>query len=205
MPRILTETDVADFRERLCEVATDIYVAKGPDGLNMRELAAQLGVSAMTPYRYFKDKDEILSAIRARAFNRFADKLEAALARTGSPPERSQAVGRAYVQFALEQPCCYRLMFDLSAPRLAPLPELFAAERRARATMTDHVRLMVKEGYYQGDPELIGPVLWSGVHGVVTLHLAGKLAEGGEFETILAETMRVLRSAYSTAKYSALS
>ena len=33
----------------------------------MRMLAAELGVSAMTPYRYFKDKDEILSAIRARA------------------------------------------------------------------------------------------------------------------------------------------
>jgi AcrR family transcriptional regulator len=197
VPRILTESDVADFRERLCETATDIYVAKGPEGLNMRELAAQLGVSAMTPYRYFKDKEEILSAIRARAFNRFADALEKALRSDGTPPERSQAVGRAYVNFALEQSCCYRLMFDLSAPRVAPLPELFAAELRARATMTDHVRLMVAEGYYHGDPEVIGRVLWAGVHGVVTLHLSGKLADGGEFETVLTETMRVLRSAYA--------
>ena len=196
MPRILTESDVADFRERLCEVATTIYVEKGPEGLNMRELAAQMGVSAMTPYRYFKDKDEILSAIRTRAFNRFADRLEAALAQPGTPPERSAAVGRAYVRFALEQSCCYRLMFDLSAPRLAPMPQLFAAERRARATMTDHVRLMVTEGYFSGDPELIGPVLWAGVHGVVSLHLAGAVAADGEFEIILAETMRVLSGAY---------
>ena len=49
MPRILTDDDVADFRERLCEVATRAFVEKGPAGLNMRELAAALGVSAMTP------------------------------------------------------------------------------------------------------------------------------------------------------------
>jgi AcrR family transcriptional regulator len=198
VPRILSETDVADFRERLCEAATTIYVEKGPDGLNMRELAGRMGVSAMTPYRYFKDKDEILSAIRARAFNRFATQLEQALALPGTPPERSAAVGRAYVRFALEQSCCYRLMFDLSSPRLAPLPELFAAERRARATMTDHVRLMVTEGYFKGDPDLIGPVLWAGLHGVVTLHLSGAVARDGEFEIILAETMRVLSGAYRT-------
>ena len=162
----------------------------------MRELAAALGVSAMTPYRYFKDKEEILSAVRARAFARFADQLEKALAQPGTPPEKSQAVGRAYVRFAMEEQACYRLMFDISKPRMAPLPELFAAERRARATMTDHVRLMVAEGYFKGEPELIGSVLWAGLHGVVTLHLAGAVADGGEFENMLGETMRVLTGAY---------
>ncbi len=96
----------------------------------------------------------------------------------------------------MQEQACYRLMFDISKPRLAPLPELFAAERRARATMTDHVRLMVTEGYYKGDPELIGSVMWAGVHGVVTLYLAGAVADGGEFENVLAETMRTITSAY---------
>ena len=105
-------------------------------------------------------------------------------------------MGRAYVRFALEEQACYRLMFDLSQPRMAPLPELFAAERRARACLSDHVRLMVKEGYYAGDPDMIGFSIWSAVHGVVTLHLAGKLAGDGEFQTVLAETMRAITSAY---------
>jgi AcrR family transcriptional regulator len=196
LPRVLTDGDVAGFRERLCEVATRIFVEKGRDGLSMRTLARQLGVSAMTPYRYFRDKEEILAAIRARAFARFADQLEEALAQPGTPPEKSAAVGRAYVRFALEEQVCYRLMFDLSQPRMAPLPELFAAERRARATMSDHVRLMVREGYYAGDPDKIGFAIWAAMHGVVTLHLAGKLAAGGEFEMVLGETMRAVTSAY---------
>ena len=114
MPRVLTESDIAGFRERLCELATRIYVERGPENFNMRLLAAELGVSAMTPYRYFKDKDEILSAIRARAFNRFADQLEKALAMPGTPPEKTAAVGQAYVRFALEERTCSRLIFDFA-------------------------------------------------------------------------------------------
>lgn len=194
MPRVLSETDVADFRERLCEAATAIYMEKGPDGLNMRELAARLGVSAMTPYRYFKDKEDILFALRARAFNRFADQLEKALATPGTSPEKN--VSQAYVSFALKQACSYRLMFDLSAARLGQPSELVEAEQRARAGMTNHVRQMVKASYICGDPELLGTVLWAGLHGVVSLRLTGGVAEDGEFENVLAETMRVFASAY---------
>lgn len=196
MPRVLTETDIAGFRERLCELATRIFVERGPENFNMRLLAAELGVSAMTPYRYFKDKDEILSAIRARAFNRFADQLERALASPGTPPERSSAVGRAYIRFALEEQTCYRLMFDFAQIKGAPVPELALAEARAKATMTDHVRMMVDEGYFEGDPELIGHVLWSSLHGAVVLHLAGKLNGEINLFTLLTEVRRVLSSFY---------
>ena len=44
----------------------------------MRALAEDLGCSAMTPYRYFHDKQEILAAVRAAAFDRFADAMEKA-------------------------------------------------------------------------------------------------------------------------------
>ncbi len=46
MPRILSEKDVAEFRERLCEVAARLFVERGPDGFHMRDLASALGVSA---------------------------------------------------------------------------------------------------------------------------------------------------------------
>ena len=101
MPRVLSETDVADFRERLCEAAERLFAEHGPDGVTMRQLAAELGVSPMTPYRYFKDKDAILAAVRANGFNRFAEALEAAYDSESDPVERSRIVGDAYVAFAL--------------------------------------------------------------------------------------------------------
>src|SRR5215813_567834 len=124
MPRVLTQTDVADFRERLCEAATRLFDTRGREGFTMRELAGELGVSAMTPYRYFKDKDDILAAVRARAFNRFADRLEQAFQTPGTALEKSGAVYQAYVGFAFGEPAAYRLMFDLSQPDETAYPDL---------------------------------------------------------------------------------
>src|SRR5215472_2153149 len=155
MPRVLTESDVADFRERLCDAASRLFAARGREAFTMRELAAELGVSAMTPYRYFRDKDEILAAVRARAFARFADALEAAMATPGDANLKASAVYEAYVDFAFGEPQSYRLMFDLSQPHEDEYPELVEATRRARATMTAYVRVLVEAGVLEGDPDLM--------------------------------------------------
>ena len=176
MPRVLSDTDVSDFRERLCAKAAQLFVEKGIHGVTIRELASALGVSAMTPYRYFRDKDDILAAVRARAFDRFAEALENAYAQGSNSAEHSHAVGLAYVQFALEESASYRLMFDLSQPSEGQYPDLVRAAERARATMTSHVRQLVADKVLVGDPELIGTVFWVALHGAVTLQLAGKLS-----------------------------
>ncbi|HEY3889596.1 MAG TPA: helix-turn-helix domain-containing protein, partial [Caulobacteraceae bacterium] len=66
MPKILTDNDLARFRDRLCDVAERLFAEHGAEAVTIRQMAAELGVSAMTPYRYFKDKDAILAAVRAR-------------------------------------------------------------------------------------------------------------------------------------------
>jgi AcrR family transcriptional regulator len=184
MPRVLSEDDVADFRERLCETAAGLYAEKGPGGVTIRELASALGVSPMTPYRYFRDKDEILAAVRTRAFDRFAAALEKAYAQPGAAHERGRAVGQAYIRFAMEEPSSYRLMFDLSQPGEEAYPDLVRAMTRARATMTAHVFSLQDDGLLQGDPELIGHVFWTMLHGAVSLQLAGKLGPKYDLATI---------------------
>jgi AcrR family transcriptional regulator len=196
MPRVLTQTDVADFRERLCDAATRLFDARGREGFTMRELASELGVSAMTPYRYFKDKDDILAAVRARAFTRWAEKLEGAFAGAQTAPEKSSAVFQAYVDFAFGEPAAYKLMFDLSQPDENTYPDLVAATTRARATMTDYVRELVKEGIVEGDPELIGRVFWASLHGAVVLKLSGKLGADYDFDRVSGESFRVLFEGY---------
>lgn len=196
MPRVLTQTDVADFRERLCEAAANLFATRGREGFTMRELATALGVSAMTPYRYFRDKDEILAAVRARAFDRFADALEVAIATPGAAVVKAGAVGDAYVKFALGEPASYRLMFDLSQPDEEDYPELIEATTRARATMTDYVRALVNEGILEGDPDLMGYVFWSALHGAVVLELAGKLDPNYPFEKIRTAAFAALASSF---------
>jgi len=175
MPRPLSHADLSDFRARLCQAAEALFAAHGPEAVTMRQLATALGVSAMTPYTYFKDKDAILAAVRAAAFTRFAARLEAAYTGEAEPVAASNAVGAAYVAFAREEPAAYRLMFDLSQPTEDQYPELAAAGRRARATMTAHVKGLIDAGYLQGDPEMIGHIFWAAQHGAIVLEMAGKL------------------------------
>jgi AcrR family transcriptional regulator len=178
MPKVLTTADVSGFRERLCAAAETLFAAHGPESVTMRQLASVLGVSPMTPYRYFKDKDEILAAVRAAAFGRFADALEAARDGGGLPLLVSQRVADAYVAFALEQPQAYRLMFDLSQPTEDQYPALAAEAARARRTMTAHVRDLIEAGVLEGDADMIGHVFWASLHGTIVLQLAGKLSPG---------------------------
>ena len=169
MPKTLSPAEVEAFQTRLCNVAEKLFAAHGPDGVTMREMADALGVSSMTPYRYFKDKDAILAAVRTRAFNRFAEAMETARAR---PQPRS---GNAYLDFALANPASYRLMFDVSQPTFADYPELVKAMDRARLTMSDGLRDLAAAGRFKGDVELAGYVYWSSMHGAVMLELAGLL------------------------------
>ena len=145
----------------------------------MREMADALGVSSMTPYRYFKDKDAILAAVRTRAFSQFAAAMESARSRIRKPQKPKS--GNAYVEFALAHPAAYRLMFDVSQPTFADYPELVAAMGRARLTMGGGLRELATEGRFKGDVELAAYVFWSAMHGAVMLELAG-LLEGSKLD-----------------------
>ena len=185
MPRTLSPADVESFRTRLCDVAEKLFAAHGPDGVTMREMADALGVSSMTPYRYFKDKDAILAAVRTRAFNQFAAAMESARlesARIESARQSSRArSGNAYIEFALAHPAAYRLMFDVSQPTFADYPDLVAAMGRARLTMGGGLRDLATAGRFKGDVELAAYVFWSTMHGAVMLELAG-LLEGSKLD-----------------------
>ncbi len=182
MPRVLSETDVADFRERLCEAAEKLFAERGPEAVTMRQLASELGVSPMTPYRYFADKEDILAAVRTNGFNRFAQALEDAYANAQGARAKGAAVGEAYLNFAFEHPQTYKLMFDLDQPHAENYPDLVAAGHRAHGTQTQYVKTLVAEGVLQGDPEEIGKMFWAAAHGAVGLELAGKLPPGAARE-----------------------
>ena len=144
----------------------------------------------MTPYRYFADKDAILTAVRTRAFNRHAEALELAFEGGANTVERANAVGRAYLDFALGHPEAYKLMFDVKQPHEAP--ELVAAGERSRATMTAHLKAMIDNGVLKGDPDLIGHMFWSALHGAIQLQLAGMLSPPFDAEHLAGEIMRTL-------------
>ena len=192
VPRVLTDEDVTDFRERLIETAERLFAQRGEGGVSMRLLATEVGVSAMTPYRYFKDKDEILAAVRTRGFDTFAEAMEQALASSHDPGVAARRVGEAYIKFAVDHPAAYRLMFDLNQPTTYLHADLIRAGLRARKTMKAHVMVLYESGLVEGDLDRLAHIFWAGLHGLVVLQMAGMLPPEMDFRSLAREQYQAL-------------
>jgi AcrR family transcriptional regulator len=190
MPRAaLHPDDVAAFRQKLADAAIHLFADLGYDGVTMRAVAAALDVSAMTPYRYVAGKEELFALVRAEAFRRFADRLEQGIERATDAVDRLKRLKRAYVKFALDEPDAYRIMFELRPPEekaARELPELQRESRRAFGCLQRCVQLAVDSGDLEGDPLTLAHLLWAGTHGLVSLHLAGRLQQGRTLEQLAA-------------------
>jgi AcrR family transcriptional regulator len=168
------------------------FAEHGAEGLTMRTLAADVGFSPMEAYRYFRDKDELIAAMRAMAFDRFAQALEAAAAGAGDSRAKATAVGEAYVAFALANREAYRLMFESGPLDGESFPDLVRARARADRSMTAYVEAMIADGVLEGDARMIGQMFWAAVHGVVLLELSGLLTRGADADGLRREIMRTL-------------
>jgi AcrR family transcriptional regulator len=182
----LTQPQIDAFRDGICAAATKLFAEQGYDAVTLRSIATEVGCSPMTPYRYFDGKAEIFAMVRADAYRRFADAQEVVVAATPEPGDRLAALARVYVAFAVAQPDAYRIMFELAQNDDTQYPELEVQSHRAWAPLRDAVGAAVGAGLIAGDPEDVAHLYWAQVHGLVALHLAGKLTLGRSLEQLLA-------------------
>jgi len=102
----------AGLRDRLVDAGAELVTSGGTAAVSLREIARRAGVSHGAPRRYFPTHLELLSAIARRGFAGLDAKLrEAAGAASGDPRARLAALGRAYLEFAADNPGMYELMF----------------------------------------------------------------------------------------------
>jgi len=171
----LRDDEIEAFRSRLCDAATRRFAEHGLDGVSLRGLADDLGCSRATPYRYFENKQDILAAVRARAFEALADACESVLADEPDPERRLAALGRIYLRFASEEPHAYRVAFELGQPDAAKYPALAKQQARAWQTIRGAVQSAWESGALDGDPEVISRLYWAALHGLAGLELLGHL------------------------------
>lgn len=197
MPKVLTSDEIDCFRNRMCDHALVSFAKHGVEGISLRGLAADLSCSRTTPYRYFKNKADILAALRQREFGRIADTLEEALAQEPDTSKQLEAVCRAYLYYAIEHPDPYRVMYTVAQPDPAQYGELEAEISRSGEPIRQVVNASVAAGIMLGDPINICYVLWSGLHGLISLHLAQLLGDKREIEELAAVMIRSLSRALS--------
>jgi AcrR family transcriptional regulator len=161
----------------LIDLATEVIAKQGVEHLTLRLLGEQLGVSRSALYRHFPDKQTLLVRVAEEGFGRFGDALDAARA-SKSGEDVFVRMGRAYFDFARQNPGHYRVMFDTTVLKKAHSAKLHAAAKRPLACLVDEV---VKDtpGTGKDHATLIETRvsgLWSLLHGYSMLAINGHLA-----------------------------
>lgn len=192
MPKELTQKDVREFRRRLCDSFRRLLSERGYSAVTMRALAEDIGCSPMTPYRYFKDKDEILAAVRADGFRRLLDSIEEGTEGQTDPVERTRHACELYLRFALDEPDTYRLMYfnlGLDTPETEELAEQIERARRMITGLAQAVPEVEKSPFRAA---AAAQAFWAALHGVISVHLADGFDEETTVDEVVAVLMAVL-------------
>ena len=151
-----------DLRAVILTEAARLVAERGADGVSLRELAREAGVSHAAPAHHFTDRRGLFTALAAQGFE-----LLAAVLAEARPSFLAAAL--AYVRFAIEHPGHYRVMFDKSL--LDPSnPELVTAEAAAADELSRGVASL-SDRHAQVDPRGAQLAAWSLVHGFSMLWL----------------------------------
>jgi AcrR family transcriptional regulator len=169
-------------RARLDEALATIR-SEGVSALTLRDIGARVGVSRTALYRHFADKGALLSAVATEGFRTLRRQLVAAWEENGRGTPAFQAMGVAYIRFAIANPAHYRVMFGSSVDPDKRQPELAAEAEGAFQALVDALAALRREAIVRSDdPVLMARFVWSVVHGVAMLAIDGRLCQPGEME-----------------------
>lgn len=181
-------TDDGDLRRRILDTARHLLVREGYQNLSMRKIADAIGYSATSIYLYFDSKDALLHTLIHEGMMQLHRNLEAtAREHPDSPVNRLRALCRCFIDFGLENPEYYEIMFQLRPERMERYPP--EKYRRARSNL-DFFGQALEEGEEQGtlsveDAEVTASTIWASLHGTVSLLLAERVDVSIDTETFI--------------------
>ena len=163
------------LRAEILEAAEGLLLESGDESaVSIRAVASAVGVTPPSIYLHFRDKIELLYAVCGEHFQRLGEVSDAAVEGVDDPRQRIHLRGRAYIQFGLEHPEHYRIMFmarpDSDEPRMS-VEELAATA--CFGHLQDDVEAAMDAGLIPAaDPFTVACGLWAKVHGVTSLLIA---------------------------------
>ena len=167
------------MRRLILDAALQLFVEKGYEGVSIRAVASRIEYSPGTFYLYFRDKDEVLFHLHEEGFDELMRRQTAVLEGLRDPVERLRAIGRDYVQFALENPELYELMFIMKGPmrKIAEdANEEWGCGMGAYGQLRDTVQSCMDAGRIAADNvEIATLAMWSKVHGICALIIRDRL------------------------------
>ena len=163
----------AETRQAILDAARELFVTVGIESTTMRAIALKIGYTPTAIYHHFRDKQALIEELCVADFSALGQAMYK-IGRIEDPVERLRRLGLAYADFALDNPSQYRFMFmtqqghghDENASSSKP-------DQDAYEFLLQTVTEGIGSNRYRpelADPHEMAQVMWSGVHGIVSLY-----------------------------------
>jgi AcrR family transcriptional regulator len=168
-----------DLRRALIHEAVRVIRTHGTAGLTLRGVGDRLGVSRTALYRHFADKQALLGEVAADGFRTLRGDLLEAWENGGRGSAALDAMGVAYVRFAIAQPSHYRVMFGGVVEERASRGAAADESTDAFRVLVEAIAALQRTGRLRpDDPQTLALYIWAVVHGLAMLALDGVLPDG---------------------------
>jgi AcrR family transcriptional regulator len=171
----------ASTAERIATAAGRLVQRDGADAVTMRRVAKSVGITPMALYRHYADRDGLLNALADGGF----EELSARLANTALPAHPEQRLMRildGFLDFALEKPRLFELMFLQRREGARQFPEDFRAGKSPTARFAaEALEAGMKQGLFRKD-DVWEVAFETGamLQGLVMLYVGGRMGTSAE-------------------------
>ena len=162
-----------DLAESLLEAVDHIARRFGLEAVTLRACAKLLGVAPSAGFRHYADKRALFTAFATRAQHRMAGQMSNAAAESGDGDRSFLAVALAYIEFALDEPAAFQVMWRSEMIYVDDPDYRAASEALSRLFRQGFAETLDDENKETlNERELLA---WSVVHGLASLFTDGPL------------------------------
>jgi AcrR family transcriptional regulator len=170
-----------ELRQAILDAARDLAAQEGWQAVTIRRVAERIEYSPPTIYEHFAGKEALLTELMRQGFRLLLGAMEAGAGAAGDPAARVLAIGRAYWEFAWRNPELYQVMLGLGVPFAAAGADSLAGGHIDEAEAVFAFTVAAIGGLPSmraADPTALEDgvaIVWSTLHGLVALTMAGRL------------------------------
>jgi len=185
-----------DTKDQILAAARAAFDRDGPEGLSMRDIAKEVGITPMAIYRHYENKQALIDALVLDALGEWSA-IVAAIPEQ-APLDWMRAIGEAHLEFALQKPRRYEAAFLTHSTKARRYPDDFLAGHSPAGTL--QLRLidtMIAQGVMKANSAVELLVTNAALsQGLITLYRAGRIAGSeDDFRTLyLGATERSFQS-----------
>lgn len=188
MPRpAYTSDENEEIRQRLADGALVLFREEGLENLTLRKLAARMDVSHTKLYRYFENKDALLSTVRIASLQIYYDLLRNNDPVNSGPMARLRQAGLSLQEFAAKYPLDYQFLFASDQP--SDDPELLSLRHDVFDYVVSIAEMAIGPEHPYKDARTFANLAWAMLHGLISLNYRNQLIEGRSFEQLMGSAL----------------